>query len=93
MSEKAELVDLLQEREHLIVQLAGETETIGGWRGVSGREWGRPQRVVYHLFSVVHAGEYIALYQKQRDALRAKFQEKDTFIQHLVVDRTAMQVV
>ena len=42
--------------------------------------------------SVVLAGEYISLYQTQREALRAKFQEKDTFIQHLVVDRTSMKV-
>ena len=36
ISEKAELVELLQEREHVIVQLAGETETIGGCRGHLG---------------------------------------------------------
>ena len=40
MSEKAELVELLQEREHIIMQLAGETETIGGCygRGVAWEE-------------------------------------------------------
>ena len=29
MAEKADLLDQLQENEHIIVQLSGETETIG----------------------------------------------------------------
>ena len=65
MSEKAELQDRVQEEEHRILQLSGETETIG---------------------------EYIALYQIQREALREKFIEKDHFIQQLIADKTAMQV-
>lgn len=37
-------------------------------------------------------GEYVALYQTQREALRAKFIEKDEFIQQLMRDKAAMQV-
>ena len=39
------------------------------------------------------AGEYVMLYQAQREALRAKFKEKDNFIQQLVSEKEAVQVV
>ncbi len=65
MSERAGLLERLEEEEHRILQLAGETDTIG---------------------------EYVALYQMQREALRAKFLEKDQFIQQLTAEREAMQV-
>ncbi len=65
MSEKADLLERIQEEEHRILQLAGETETIG---------------------------EYVALYQTQREALREKFLEKDQFIQGLMAEKEAMQV-
>ena len=39
------------------------------------------------------AGEYVMLYQAQREALRAKFKEKDIFIQQLVSEKEAVQVV
>jgi len=36
-------------------------------------------------------GDYIALYQTQREALKTKFQEKDDFIQRLMAEKAAMQ--
>ena len=41
----------------------------------------------------VCAGEYITLYQTQREALRAKFKEKDDFIQQLISEKQALQVL
>ena len=38
------------------------------------------------------SGEYITLYQSQREALRAKFKEKDGFIQRLITEKGAVQV-
>lgn len=37
-------------------------------------------------------GEYIALYQMQREALQVKFQEKDQFIQEIMAEKTITQV-
>ena len=38
-------------------------------------------------------GEYIALYQSQRKALRLQFQQKDSFINKLLNERSTMQVM
>ena len=65
MHEKAELEDQLQESEHRLTQLEGETETIG---------------------------EYITLYQTQREALKAKFLEKDRLIQQLLQEKALLEV-
>lgn len=65
MHEKAELEDRLQESEHRLTQLEGETETIG---------------------------EYITLYQTQREALKAKFLEKDRLIQQLLQEKALLEV-
>jgi chromosome segregation ATPase len=65
MHEKAELEDKLQESEHRIIQLEGETETIG---------------------------EYVALYQTQRMALKEKFTEKDKIIQQLLDDKRHLEI-
>ena len=65
MHDKAELEDRLQESEHRIIQLEGETETIG---------------------------EYVALYQTQREALKIKFGEKDRLIQQLIQEKAVLQV-
>lgn len=32
------------------------------------------------------------LYQRQREALRAKFKEKDDFIRHLISEKASLQV-
>ena len=65
MHDKAELEDRLQESEHRIIQLEGETETIG---------------------------EYVTLYQTQREALKIKFGEKDRLIQQLIQEKAVLQV-
>lgn len=65
MHDKAELEERLQESEHRIIQLEGETETIG---------------------------EYISLYQTQREALKIKFMEKDRLIQQLLEDKAILEV-
>lgn len=65
VSEKVELLEKLQENEHLIVQLSYETETIG---------------------------DYITLYQAQRDALKSRFKEKDQCIEQLMQEKSSMQV-
>ena len=65
MQDKAELEDKLQKSEHQIIQLEGESETIG---------------------------EYITLYQTQRDALKIKFIEKDKLIQQLLEDKRQLEV-
>lgn len=65
MQDKAELEDKLQESEHRIIQLEGESETIG---------------------------EYITLYQTQREALKVKFIEKDKLIQQLLEDKANLEV-
>ncbi len=65
MTEKADLLEKLQENEHLIVQLSHETETIG---------------------------DYISVYQAQRDAMKNRFREKDQCIEQLTQERVSMQV-
>lgn len=65
MQDKAELEDRLHESEHQIIQLEGETETIG---------------------------EYITLYQTQREALGMKSKEKDHLIQQLLEDKALLEV-
>ncbi|XP_019855340.1 PREDICTED: golgin subfamily A member 2-like [Amphimedon queenslandica] len=65
MHDKAELEDRLQESEHRIVQLEGETETIG---------------------------EYVALYQTQREALKIKFAEKDRLIEQLTQEKAMLEL-
>lgn len=65
MHDKAELEDRLQESEHRIGQLEGETETIG---------------------------EYVALYQTQREALKIKFAEKDRLIEQLTQEKAMLEV-
>lgn len=37
-------------------------------------------------------GEYVTLYQNQREALRAKSREKDHFIQQLMAEKDVVQV-
>ncbi|XP_014468338.1 PREDICTED: golgin subfamily A member 2-like [Dinoponera quadriceps] len=57
MEKVAELTDEKQRLEHLVLQLQGETETIG---------------------------EYITLYQKQREVLRNKWKEREETFRQLV---------
>ncbi|XP_032682867.1 golgin subfamily A member 2-like [Odontomachus brunneus] len=57
MEKVAELTDEKQKLEHLVLQLQGETETIG---------------------------EYITLYQKQREILRNKWKEREETFRQLV---------
>ena len=38
------------------------------------------------------AGEYVALYQTQRESLKAKFVEKDLFIERLTSEKANIQV-
>ncbi|XP_065918604.1 golgin subfamily A member 2-like isoform X2 [Dysidea avara] len=64
MTEKADLLDQLQQYEHVNIQLASETETIG---------------------------EYIVLYQTQRESLKKKFDQKDRFITQLIQDKETLQ--
>ena len=64
MRAKAELTDETEQLEHIILQLQGETETIG---------------------------EYVQLYQMQRQVLRRKHAEKDEYIARLARDREQMQ--
>ena len=37
-------------------------------------------------------GEYISLYQTQRESLKVKFMEKDLFIEQLTNEKAAIQV-
>ena len=39
------------------------------------------------------SGEYISLYQSQRQALRLQFQQKDSLINKLLNERSDMQVI
>eukprot|EP00731_Ephydatia_muelleri_P023993 Em0016g264a len=64
MAEKAELLEQLQAKDHVVMQLSGETETIG---------------------------EYISLYQLQRQALKSKFMENDRFVQQVTAEKASMQ--
>ena len=48
--------------------------------------------VTISLSPLLSLGEYIALYQMQREALRVKFQEKDRFIQEIMAEKTITQV-
>ena len=48
--------------------------------------------VTISLSPLLSLGEYIALYQMQREALQVKFQEKDRFIQEIMAEKTITQV-
>jgi len=37
-------------------------------------------------------GEYIVLYQTQRESLKKKFEQKDNFISQLIQDKETLQV-
>lgn len=65
MSEIADLTEEKNRLEHLVMQLQGETETIG---------------------------EYIALYQCQRQQLKQRELEKDAHLQTILQDREEMRV-
>ena len=98
MTDKAELVEQLEQRELTIGKLAGETETIGGpIQSYTHRCLVMITLIIVITLLHVHcglvvSGEYIALYQSQREALRAKFKEKDSFIQRLISEKEAVQV-
>ena len=57
-------------------------------RGGKKRE---SQRVSVIIFLFL-AGEYVALYQTQRESLKAKFVEKDLFIERLTSEKATIQV-
>ena len=65
MDAKAQLLDRIEQVEHVNMKLETETETIG---------------------------EYIALYQTQRQALKLKFSEKDQIITQISNEHSRMQV-
>ena len=48
--------------------------------------------LMYFKFMLI-SGEYISLYQSQRQALRLQFQQKDTLINKLLNERSDMQVI
>jgi hypothetical protein len=84
MHENVELKDRTQHLEHVILQLQSETETIGKRKSLS----------FDYLFSifVLKLGDYIYLYQQQREQLQRRYQEKDDYIKQLTQDRFYLQV-
>ena len=59
-------------------------------QGRRGRERERESQC-YNNFPFL-AGEYVALYQTQRESLKAKFVEKDLFIERLTSEKATIQV-
>ena len=47
---------------------------------------------LYVLKTFVSIGEYISLYQLQRQALKSKFMENDRFVQQVMAEKASMQV-
>ena len=90
MDEKAELLDKIQELEHICQQLSAETETIG-IRMTSNFVPGA-QRFAGLIEYFVFSGEYISLYQMQRTALKKYYHEREKLITHLSNERAQMQV-
>lgn len=85
MADKAELIEMVEQKEVTIGQLSGETETIGSHTAVY-------VGTCYLLPWPHPLGEYIMLYQRQREALREKFKEKDNFIHQLISEKASIQV-
>jgi hypothetical protein len=44
-------------------------------------------------FSIFKIGDYIHLYQQQREQLQRRYQEKDDYIKQLTEDRIHLQVL
>jgi predicted RNase H-like nuclease (RuvC/YqgF family) len=84
MHENAELKDHIQHLEHTILQLQSETETIGRIKSVFFPKMN---------FSILKIGDYIHLYQQQREQLQRRYQEKDDYIKQLTQDRIHLQVL
>ena len=82
MTEKADLLDQIQHYEHVNVQLENETETIG--KIVAG--------YISSQLLLQSVGEYIILYQQQRESLKKKFEQKDCFITQLIGEKETLQV-
>ena len=82
MRDNADLQDRTQQMEHLILQLQSETDTIG-------KNFDRPKTNVDFSSS---SGDYISLYQQQRQQLHRRYQEKDDYIKQLTQDRLNLQV-
>lgn len=80
MRENADLQDRTQQLEHLILQLQSETDTIGKKKSSSIDR------------SLISLGDYISLYQQQRQQLHRRYQEKDDYIKQLSHDRLGLQV-
>ena len=90
MDEKAELLDKIQELEHICQQLSAETETIG--IRMTSNFVLEAQRFAGLICSFVFSGEYISLYQMQRTALKKYYHEREKLITHLSNERAQMQV-
>lgn len=69
------------ELEYLVIQLEKETETIGS----------KPMRKVLHIFCFVQ-GDFIRLYQDQRQQLQKRYEEKDFLLEKLTRDNHFLQV-
>lgn len=102
MAEKAELLEQLQVKDHVVMQLSGETETIGQviykcalCAGSCSKYICAEVHMCAPLFILkmfVSIGEYISLYQLQRQALKSKFMENDRFVQQVMAEKASMQV-
>ena len=82
MRDNADLQDRTQQLEHLILQLQSETDTIG-------------KKSLHFLMTQtvdLYIGDYISLYQQQRQQLHRRYQEKDDYIKQLTHDRLGLQV-
>lgn len=82
MHENVELKDRIQHLDHVILQLQSETDTIGK----------EIFFIIYLFFFIVKLGDYIHLYQQQREQLQKRYQEKDEHIKQLTQDRSNLQV-
>lgn len=96
MQEKVDLKERVEELEHRCIQLSGETDTIGEWRGGGPGQGAEGWIAAAPHLSPVRpprpAGEYIALYQSQRAVLKARHQEKEEYISRLAQDKEEMKV-
>jgi hypothetical protein len=83
MRDNADLQDRTQQLEHLILQLQSETDTIG-----------KKEKETISIIDLffVSIGDYIYLYQQQRQQLHRRYQEKDDYIKQLSHDRLDLQV-
>ena len=86
-----------REEEGYRVEEKGGRETGGSERerrrereGNGERREGRERDYIFLSISI--SGEYISLYQTQRESLKAKFLEKDLFIQQLTNEKAVVQV-